>query len=79
MFTAIFQPLRILTLFCSVHGLKSIGYVQLQFSYPTPAGKPKGPQTRSASIPEPSSRPAVAIGLAVLALFAAIAVPYLYK
>ncbi|KAF7793288.1 hypothetical protein EIP86_004399 [Pleurotus ostreatoroseus] len=62
-----------------VHGLKSIGYVQLQFSYPTPAGKPKGPQTRSAPIPEPSSRPAVAIGLAMLALFAAFAVPYLYK
>jgi hypothetical protein len=55
-----------------VHGLKSIGYVQLLVSEPEP---PRGPVEVELDAPRPPGLSYVAGGLAVLVLLGAV-VPY---
>ncbi|PSS35611.1 hypothetical protein PHLCEN_2v1434 [Hermanssonia centrifuga] len=63
----------------SVHGLKSIGYVQLSLYTPPPPSRKSKAATISKPQPAPSSHPYVALGLAALALAAAFTIPYVYK
>jgi len=68
---------RILNLFHSVQGLKSIGYVQLILpTHPALSGEtPRTVEVDSVPIP----RPYLALGFAALALVAAFFVPFLHK
>lgn len=73
-----FQPET--NMYSSVHGLKSIGYVQLVPYTPPPAAPSTRTPPRRATAPETSSsRPYVAIALGALALAAAFTIPYVYK
>ncbi|THG99824.1 hypothetical protein EW026_g2585 [Hermanssonia centrifuga] len=62
-----------------VHGLKSIGYVQLSLYTPPPPSRKSKAATIFKPQPVPSSHPYVALGLAALALAAAFTIPYVYK
>ena len=64
----------------SVHGLKSIGYVQV-FPYVPPPQKRRIPdtQTQSKSVPSSGANACMAIAFAGLALAAAFALPYFYS
>lgn len=64
----------------SVHGLKSIGYVQLSVYEPAP--RPKRITVDAAATKradDATSKPVVAVALAVLTLVAAFTIPYVYK
>ena len=59
---------------CSVHGLKSIGYVPFTFYTPS------APALQREETPAPpKARPYAAVALAVIALFAAFSIPIIYK
>jgi len=60
-----------------VHGLKSIGYVQLVMSDPPRRRRSRSPVETAPSAS--SSSRYVALGLAALALIAAFSIPYVYK
>ncbi|THH28395.1 hypothetical protein EUX98_g5793 [Antrodiella citrinella] len=68
-----------------VHGLKSIGYVQVSHYTPAPPAPPstKRASMRSSSAPTSSitssPQPYVAVAVAVLVLVAAFTLPYVYK
>jgi len=61
-----------------VHGLKSIGYVQVVMSRPTFRYRLPSPSHTVRTAPG-QSRPYLALCLAALALLAAFSIPYVYK
>ena len=67
---------------CSVHGLKSIGYVQVHPYVPPPQKKRISAETsarQQTKMETSSSNACLAIGFAGLALVAAFALPYFYN
>ena len=67
---------------CSVHGLKSIGYVQVYPYVPPPRKKRTPAETavkQQTETETTGSNACLAIGFAGLALVAAFALPYFYN